>query len=655
MSADLSSITSLKRLFAKAKAAREHFSPDWYVNAAFFVGDQWRFWNRGRLDKPNLHPWRVTLVDNRVLPALTARAARKTKNRPVFTTVPYTNDEDDIAAAEIAGQVLEFDWNHLDLSRKLYSAILWSEVTGAGFWKVYWDGTKGESADFLYDGDNPLMVEGKPQRVDGATDEMKQAYESKPIGQGDVCIEVKSPFEVFPDPLATSLDDAEFLIEEIVRSPEYIEKHYGVKLEPDDVAPLGPVESRIMTSFMGGGSDAYKGVKLYELWMQPCTDYPDGWRCVWAKDKILKKEVPFDPMPYVMFNGVRAPGRFWPTSIATQLRGPQTELNKIRSQIQENAMRVGNPSLLASREANVEYTGMPGERVDFSSTVQDAVPSFLQPPEVPVYVREEVNRITEAITEISGVHEVSKASVPSGVTAASAINLLQEADDTRIAPEIQDMEIALAIAGTKNLRLRAKYNDDERLIRIAGEDGAWDIRGYRGSMLGKEPQVEVQAGSGLPRSKAAKQAAMQEILALMFQYGVKIDPRSLRKFFKDYDVGAIEGLFDRISSDEAQVQREHRQLAEGFAVPIHSWDADDYHIEAHSDFQKSARYEKLPDPVRALFESHLQAHRERTVQQVNLQLQQTGVPPGTPMPPGAARPSESNGASESPVEEPGAR
>jgi hypothetical protein len=42
------------------------------------------------------------------------------------------------------------------------------------------------------------------------------------------------------------------------------------------------------------------------------------------------------------------------------------------------------------------------------------------------------------MTEISGIHDVSKAMVPTGVTAASAINLLQEADDTRLGPEIAE-------------------------------------------------------------------------------------------------------------------------------------------------------------------------------------------------------------------------
>src|SRR4029077_3872525 len=106
----------------------------------------------------------------------------------------------------------------------------------------------------------------------------------------------------------------------------------------------------------------------------------------------------------------------------------------------ENAQRIGNPALLASRQANINYQGTPGERIDFDDTVPNAIPSYLQPPQMPAYVDKQQDRIEQSIQEISGQHEVSNAQVPAGVKAASAINLLLEQDDTRLGPAIYDME-----------------------------------------------------------------------------------------------------------------------------------------------------------------------------------------------------------------------
>jgi hypothetical protein len=620
-------LLKLQELHRQAKGIRSRFEPDWYLNTAFFIGQQWLRWSRqGRLDKPRLADWRRTPVDNRILPVVTSRVARKTKTRPTFTATPFTADEEDLKAAEIAEKVLSADWLNLNLQQQLYQAMLYSEICGAGFWKVYWDKTQGESADFLFqDGQPVTQANGQPVRAD-AFAEIPAGMEVRPVAAGDVCVDVLSPFEIYPDPLAHTLDECEWIIEEKVRSPEYVQKRFGVKLEPDAPAPVGPTESRMFSSlYYTAAQDAeeYKGVRVYEYWERPSTEYPNGKRCVWARDQILAEDdQPFDPMPYIMFSGTVAPGRFWPTSVTTQLRGPQVELNKLLGQIAENAARIGNPAIMKSRQANVVYTGLPGEEILYDSTVTDAIPSYLQAPEMPQYVQNLIDRIENSITEISGMHEVSKANVPSGVTAASAINLLQEADDTRLGPEVQDMELALANAGTKILMLRAQFNTDERTIRIAGEDGNWDIFSFRGLALAKNTNIEVQAGSAMPHSKAAKQAAMIEVLQLAFQYGLQLDPRDLRKFFKDYEVGGLDRLFAGVGSDEMQVNREHRLMAQGIPLNINEFDDDDFHIQSHQDHQKSSQYARYAPEIQNMIALHVQAHQERQVQQINLQMQQ---------------------------------
>lgn len=619
-----SNLQDLKEEFAKFKAARRPFEADWFLNSAFYVGQQWLYWNTDRLERPVLPNWRETIVDNRILPIVTARAARKVKNRPSFTATPFTGSESDIDAARITEKVMDYDWVYLDLQQKLFQSELFCDIVCAGLWKIYWDSTAGESEEFVVgpDGQPMRQQNGSPVKASMFEDGLPEGLKTKTVAMGDVCVDVVSPFNFYPDPLATSISELEKAYEEKVRSPEYVKQRYGVELEADSAPPAGPVEARLMSSLTPQGNTTYKGVKVFEFWAKPSSTFPKGKRVVWAKDQVLEEDSePFDPMPYVMFSGIKVPSRFWPTAITTQLRGPQINLNKIKSQIQENANRLGNPALLESRQANVGYTGKIGERIKYDSTVTDAVPSYLQAPPMQNYILEQEGRIETSMAEISGLHEVSNATVPTGVTAASAINLLQEADDTRIGPEIQDMELAIGEAGTKIVRLRAAYNTDERIMRIAGEDESWDIFSFRGVMMGKEPTVECQAGSAMPRSKAAKQAAMLEVLQTMFQYGVVPDQRDLRRFFQDYEVGALDRLFGGLSTTEQQIQRENRTMALGEAVEINAYDEDQDHIEGHEEFQRSARYLQLPPEIRQLFELHVAAHRERLVGQANLQLE----------------------------------
>lgn len=637
--ADLS-VKDLNGLLSKSKNAKSKLQADWFLNLSYFAGDQWVFWNNGRIDKPRLPDWRVTLTDNRIMPVALSRVARKLKNRPVFVATPFSADEEDLSGAELAEKILQYDWQHLNLSDKLHLVQLWSELTGAGFWKIYWDSTKGDKAEYVMTDEGPyrdqadkLVTRDRIQEL-GLNDLIEQKQlQTKQIARGDITVDVLSPFEVFPDPLATYIHDAEWVIEEKVRSKEYVKDKYGIDAKEDADAPIGVAESRMFTA--GSGDETYKGVAVREYYGKASNKHPEGLWAVWINDKIVKYEPlsksPYVDCPYVMFRSQPIPGRFWPTSITSQLRGPQTDLNKIKSQIRENAIRLGNASVMISRQANVDYTGIPGEEIFFDDTLPNSMPQFLRPPDLPVYVLQEIDRIEASIQEISGLHEVSKASVPAGVTAASAINLLQEADDTRLGPEITDMETSLAYAGNLILKLRAKFNDDNRMIQIAGEDGDWDIFEFRGTMLKDNTNVEVQAGSAMPRSKAAKQAAMTEIFNMAIQYGMNIDPRQIRKFLRDYEVGGLDKLFANVTQDEQQVVRENRKLLRGEAIDINDWDDDDFHIAAHEEEQKSRRFERSDDAARAVFQAHVNAHRERRTQQIDAQAM--SPPPGLEMMP----------------------
>lgn len=436
------------------------------LNLAYYLGEQWLYWNRGRLDRPRLDPSRVRIVDNRILPIVRKEVARMTKQRPVWDCVPTTGNDDDVQAAAITVKVLEYLWKNQSMRMKLQDVLLWSRITGAGFWKIIWDSTAGNQVGILVAEGQPLLdAQGAPMKDTGVRP-LPPGVNAKQLATGDVHIEVRNPFQIYPDPIAEHLVEAEWLIEESTHSTEYVKVRYGVELEPDtDIAP-GPTEARLFPSFQLGGGTGYKGVRLREYWAAPSSVNPKGKRVVWAKGKVLIEEAnPYRNLPYVMFTSIPAPGRFWPSSIVEQLRGPQTELNKVESQITENANRVGNPALLASRQANIQYAGVPGERIDFDDTVPNAIPSYLQAPELPGYVLQQQDRIQVSLQEISGQHEVSSGMVPAGVTAASAISLLQEADDTMLGPAITDMEETLAAAGTMLMELVSTYYTDESTLR----------------------------------------------------------------------------------------------------------------------------------------------------------------------------------------------
>jgi hypothetical protein len=147
----------------------------------------------------------------------------------------------------------------------------------------------------------------------------------------------------------------------------------------------------------------------------------------------------------------------------------------------------------------------------------------------------------------------------------------------------------------------------------------------------------VQAGSGMPQSKAAKQAAIQQFATLFSQNNPgSLSPRDWHRVMEDIDVGGLEHFFATISRDEQQVADENRRLAAGEALEINSYDDDPAHIEFHTDFQKTSQYAEAVrrDPrVGRNTEDHVFAHRQRQAG-VNQSIAPPGVPPGLMTPQG---------------------
>jgi hypothetical protein len=545
--------------------------------------------------------------------------AKMSKQRPTFTVIPTTAEQEDVKSAETGEKILEFLWKHLDLSTRLEAALLWSRVCSSGFWKIVWDSGAGKKFGIVVDEDESPVIDQTTQQPHRPEDfeEMPPGLKAKTIATGDIHVEVVSPFEIYPDPLAKTLDECEWLIQVSIQSKDFVKQRYNVEMEPDANITPGTPEVRLPVQVESG--QTYKGIKVFEYWAKPSSDCPQGRHVVWAKEDILDDGPnPYKHLPYVRFQSIPVPGRFWGSSIAEQLRGPQTELNKIKSQIVENAQRIGNPAILIAATSNTKVSGVPGEEIKFDDASMNSRPEYLRPPDMPAYVIEQINRIEASMQEISGQHEVSQAQVPPGVKAASAINLLQEADDTRLGPAIAEMENALGKAATMSLEVVAQYWTDERVVMIAGENHKLDAMQFKGAALKENTQVECQTGSMLPQSKAARQAAIQDFLALAFQYEGQqpLNPRFLAKTLKDLDAGALAKFYGDISQDEGQINRENQELANGRVVKLHVYDNTKLHLEGHTEWQRSAAYQALGPYEKNLTELHVREHREHLLEQM---------------------------------------
>lgn len=639
----------LDGLLAAAEAARRPFEPQVFMNLSFFVGDQWIAWDGTQIFEPQLEDWRARVVDNRIQPATLKEVAKMTKQRPDWTAAPNSQADEDISGARFAEMAMRDSWKTFDMSRKHRQALMGARVLTAAYWKVWWDASAGKNTQALVYADGHPQAgkvaraksSGAPLRPDVLPTmpaDMAAQLVPKTISMGEICVDPKNFFEVFVDPAATDegLKSAGYIVEKAVYSQDYCKAHF-----PDDYDALSFDQSPTsglgrgrmsLSRFMGSGQtmqEQVRGCELREYWSKEK-------HAIWTKDGLLLLEEANDypTIPYFMFRGRPVPGQFYPDCTITQMIPRQISLNKILSQLEENAERIGNPPLLSPSSIDDDdfpWQGLPGEKVIYTDTGSPgALPSFMRVPEMPVYVQELVKMATESLQEISGQHEVSGGQVPAGVTAASAIGMLQEADDTLLGPDIAESDATLSDAGGMVLWLMDRYYTDERYLRVAGEDGMWDVAAFKGKMLRGHTQIECQTGSGLPMSIAAKQAAISQLATMFTQNGQVIPDRAWRKILGEYQIGGLDQFFANQSRDSRQVQEENRRmsLADAQELPINSFDNDEAHIEEHEDFMKTSHYGMLDDANKQILEDHVEQHRNRYSQAQLAQMQP--LPPPSP-------------------------
>jgi len=634
---------------------RELLARQWKLNLAFYKGNQYVFFNRKSRrieslpvddgDKPR---YRVRLVANQIAPHSNSLLARLTKTKPTFFATPGQGSYEAQKAAEVAESLLDYWWDRFSLSSKREEAMLWSIICGNGFWKIGWDDQCGSSVRVMVEPEsgqpivNPLLEHFFKQRLESMGVD-SDAFEQE-VFEGEIKVDVMSPFDVLLDDSAQVFEDCKWAICVHPMSPEEIKKRYGVLLKPNAVNKY-PDET-LPGVFGNRDSKTEENVRTVFIgYFLPSPKYPNGRYVVFTKDpSIVLFEsdwpYPFMELPLVKFPGVRVPGQLWDQSVVEHAIPLQKELNRTLSQIIEYKNLTLKPQMLAPvGSLRQRITDEPGAIFEYNP-VAGRVPEQMPLPGLPGYVFDQLQDIGARLKDIFGLNEVVEGSVPPNVEAGVAIDLLQEAATDRLAPQILMMEKALERAGNFMLELAQKYYQEPRMIMLKGAGSRPKVERFESADIIAGVQVKVETGSGLPRTRAGRQARVLQML----QMGI-ISPTKAYKYLDLADFRSLQAQFE---ADEDQAMREHDRLLDGLPIneqaalkaqndlmmslmnpqvdpesgevmsldpqlmqatvdaPLRPLPFESLasHLEIHSAYMKSPEFEELPLEVRERFYKH---------------------------------------------------
>ena len=560
------------------KNQRIGYERQWYTNLAFFAGRQYVSWitqgQFSRLYEPPVPAWRVRMVVNKCKVIVRTELAKMTKERARGYVVPSTGDDEDRSAARVADQIYEYLYHELQLGYELEKALFWVSTCGLGFQKIYYDKNKKDFSGAL----------------------------------GSIVIEPISPFHIrVPDSLEIDIEKQAYVIHETAKPIKDIEKIYGLKLSPDAASKMPDGNQVRFSTALGITAELNKTmVSVREIWIKPCIEYPEGVMATFTKDYLLQYQEswPYDHgmYPFVKYEHIPT-GKFYTDSTLVDAIPIQKEINRTISQIIEAKNKTSKPAMLVSTgsvDPN-KITSEPGLIIEYRPGT--AVPTIMEPPTLPSYVINILDWGQNQLNDISSQHEVSKGSTPPGVTAGTAIAFLQEEDDSKLSQTIASIERGVQKTGKQLLGLVNQFWAEDRQIKIVGEDMAYELRMYSQDDVKGNTDFRVEIGSATPRSRAAKQAFIMELMDRGLQ---------LNEALKYLDMAETNKLYDDAQVDARAAAKENSMFATGEIQSQwdrNDWDDDIKHIEGHETFQKKETFDTMPPEQKSLLSQHVRVHK----------------------------------------------
>lgn len=587
----------------------------------------------------NQPKWRQQPTTNFTYSVYRTALAKLTKQRPTFLVVPASGDSDDRASAELGLSLLKYWYAELKTPKTVRKMLAWVLTAGTGYINADWDTDAGAIQDLkvshtAQDGtvtdDVPADEDGNAYLDEaGAPDMTKQPHR---VGLGDVRISSVDPMWVRYNPEAESPEEAEEWLVAEPSSVIAVAEQFGLEVsEVDgvmddelisvtDMITSAVAGSGVVAPFASGSDNTQakgKRTLLLRYYRKPCPDYPEGRHWIQAGRKIVQPEsgLPegFWP-PYVAIQDTPIPGQAHAIGMLQNVIGLNERINTIDGRIREanETMARGGKWVVSPADQQLVITSDPAQVLISKGYADGKPPVQTQPKGLPPQITEERATVVRDLQVVSAMSEIAMGQKPEGVDSGRGLLTLQEATDSVLGPTLEAMENGLAEVGRRLLVLAQRHYKEERTVKIAGENGQWQFRSFKGADLTDGLDVQCQAGSSFPWSKSARMDMILQLLGTPVGLGLVVDPSTGKtnhiKLSSLLNVGGIEAFQSDQDPDADEIEREHAQFENGENVEIGFWQDHAAHWSGHADFLKRdrARFDRWNPASQKAFLAHVQ-------------------------------------------------
>lgn len=600
----------------RGRDARRPFERDWWLNLAYLNGDQYvQFIDETqRLIVQDATDDDVRSVNNQMLKIQRIERAKMLRTVPSPKAIPgHDGSMEAEETARILTAYMDKVQHDTNFSRRLRQVTWWVTATGNCFLKWMWD-----------------------------------------EGQKCPVIEVVNPFEVIVDPFADRFEDCRWWIHEQFLSEEdawdAYGDHKGAHVEHLNVGrseKTSGIEERIFSD-LGIGQAQLEGVTVYEYWEPPRKNFP-GHYYVFTTSGIVvdtPTEYPYvhNKAPFTHVGHIERSSSKYCASVQDSMRPMQDELNRAENQIIQNRnLADGKWFVPAEIELDQDIRAEPRQVIHVKSGAPGVIPQLVSYDPLPNWVKDEPARISGQMGDLAMQHEVSQGSVPGRVDSGSAIQLLQESDDSVMRDAIDSLEQAIKYGFTMVIQYVKAHGDRKIIVETYDPESEVSVSELLTDSIPVEQRVEMQTQNALPMSIAGKWDRVSSLVEMQV-----IPPEAALKML---DLSVAEPSLDPTMIDRKRAYRQNKQMAKAQynideqgmpelvkGDPPPKPERYDNHLaelEVHTTYMKTTEFDKLPEPNKAAFMYHVSLHEQM--------LAEMQAPAEGELPPGEAPPEGESG------------
>lgn len=557
------------RLYSKAKKYRKRYDQKWIDYYKMFRGRQWK----------EVRPaYRHSEVLNLVFQTIESMVPTMTDSRPKLEFIPEHPDMFELA--DILNKVAENDWVHNNWLYVLTEILFDSHFYGTSFGRIGFDpkaamglgNIEFESEDPFYCFPDPAARDVNERRCryfihaePTPIEEVKKQYPDKAqfimadvldFAQGDKAdiyqVMFKSPVDsklIVEGPsgydsiaknqtlkITCYFKDDSFEEEEQIEMAHDAEGVMGVPAIGSGNTPPPGLDSQTRDPSQASNETVGDSSQPQKSYVQKLK-YPSGRKIVVAGG-VLLEDGPMNEdglIPYVKMVNYILPREFWGMGEVEQLEGPQKTMNKLISFSLDVMTLMGNPIwVVDSTKSGIDTDNLfnkPGLVVetDDMQAVRREPGVDLQP-----FVMQMMDRYAKWIDGISGQTDLSRGAEPDDVTAASAIEDLQEAQQTRLRLKSRNVDRFLQQFGELYTHRVFQDYSVPRLMRVTNDAGVEEFFQFHVESLDNYPAGHEKEGQ--PATNANGQATPLKVANV-----TKKDPSTGLMQTKSYE---ITGRFD---------------------------------------------------------------------------------------------------------------